>query len=642
MQFLHPEFFYALPALLIPIFIHLFQLRRFKVQEFTNVALLQKIRFQTRKSSQLKKWLILLIRLLAIACIIIAFSQPFLSNQTAQKNTFETVVYLDNSFSMQAIGPKGSLLNRAVQDVITGFNETEKIGVFTNNQSYKSTSIKDLKSDLLSLSYSQNQLDLNTVILKGKTLFSNSKTSSKTLVLVSDFQQQIKEEILSISDTSIRIVLVPLKPLNTENSYIESVSLEPSLNANYTLNVKGKTSSTTDSPISVTLFQDQNVVGKSILEKTKNYKTTFVLPNTVEFNGKLSIEDTQLPYDDTFFFNIPKAEKIAVLAIHENVNSNFLNKLYNGDEFLFQSQNYKTLDYSQIKNQNLIVLNGLSQISPALQNSLQGFMNTGGVVVMIPSKNGDLTSYNQLLALQTNHKLKPLITQEKRITNIAFNHPILKDVFEEQVKNFQYPTVQYYYPLTTKTNSVLSYEDQQPFLVQFKALFVFTAAVETKDSNFVNSPLIVPTLYNIGRSSLKTPPIYYWIGAENTFELKVNLQKDRILKLANNDSQFIPLQTNFNTKVSITTKDDPKKPGHFSILKDTDTLTQVSYNYNRNESQLRYSDLTTIKGVSIDNSLGTTLKNIKIEANVTWLWKWFVIFALILLAFEMLILKYFK
>ena len=66
MQFLHPDFFYALPALLIPVFIHLFQLRRFKVQEFSNVALLQKIRFQTRKSSQLKKWLILLLRLFAI------------------------------------------------------------------------------------------------------------------------------------------------------------------------------------------------------------------------------------------------------------------------------------------------------------------------------------------------------------------------------------------------------------------------------------------------------------------------------------------------------------------------------------------------------------------------------------------------
>ncbi|MDB9954266.1 BatA domain-containing protein [Flavobacteriaceae bacterium] len=641
MQSLHPEFFYALPALLIPIFIHLFQLRRFKVQAFTNVALLQKIRFQTRKSSQLKKWLILLIRLLVIACIIIAFSQPYLSNQTAEKNSSETVVYLDNSFSMQAIGPKGSLLNRAVQDVMTGFGETEKIGVFTNNQSYKSTSIKDLKTYLLSLEYSQNQLDLNTLILKGTSLFSNSKTSSKTLVLVSDFQQQ-EYKIPSVIDTTIRIVLVPLKPINTVNSYIESVSLEPSLYANYTLNVSGKSSSDMNASIPVTLYQDQNVVGKSILEKSKNYKTTFVLPNTIEFNGKLSIEDAQMPYDDTFYFNIPKAEKIAVLAIHENSNSTFLKKLYADDEFIFQSQNYKNLDYSQIKTQNLIVLNGLSQISIALQNSLEAFMNTGGVVVMIPSKNGNLQSYNQLLATQTKHKLKPLTTQEKRITKIAFKHPILKDVFEEQVTNFQYPAVQYYYPLTTKANSVLSFEDQQAFLVQFKKLFVFTAPVETEASNFVNSPLIVPTLYNIGRSSLKTPPLYYWIGAENNFDLKVNLQKDRILKLGHKGTQFIPLQTNFNTKVSITTKDDPREPGHYSILKDTDTLTHVSYNYTRTESQLRYSDLTKIQGVSIDSSLDATLKNIKIEANVTWLWKWFVIFALILLAFEMLILKYFK
>ena len=642
MQFLHPEFFYALPALLIPILIHLFQLRRFKVQAFTNVALLQKIRLQTRKSSQLKKWLILLIRLLLIASIITAFTQPFLSHQSAQKNTSETVIYLDNSFSMQAIGSKGSLLNRAVQDVITGFDATEKIGVFTNSQSYKSTSLNDLKTELLSLKYSQNQLDLNTVILKGTSLFSDSKTSSKTLIIVSDFQQQQEDKIPSVVDTSIRVVLVPLKPINTVNSYIESVSLEPSLNANYSLNVSGKTSRTTDDPISVTLYQDQSIIGKSILEKSKDYKTTFVLPNTLEFAGKLSIEDTQITYDDNFYFNIPKAEKIGVLAIHENKNSTYLKKLYSGEEFIFQSQNYKTLDYSQIKTQNLVVLNGLTEISLVLKNSLEAFMENGGVVVMIPSKNGNLNSYNQFLALQTNHRLKPLQTQEKRITNIAYKHPVLKDVFEEEVTNFQYPKVQYYYPITSATNSVLSFEDQQPFLIQFKALFLFTAAVEPQASNFVNSPLIVPIFYNIGKSSLQTPPLYYWIGSENNFDIKINLQKDRILKLANKEIQFIPLQTNFNNKVSITTKEHPTESGHFSILKDTDTLTLVSYNYNRNESQLNYANLAKIKGVSIENSLDTTLKNIKIEANVTWLWKWFVIFALLLLAFEMLILKYFK
>ena len=641
MQFLHPEFFYALPALLIPVLIHLFQLRRFKIQAFTNVALLQKIRLQTRKSSQLKKWFILILRLLAIGCIVLAFSQPFLSNQSAQKNSSETVIYLDNSFSMQAIGPKGPLLSRAVQEVITGFDELEKISVFTNDQSYKSIPLKDLKTELLSLDYSQNQLDLNRLILKGKTLFSEDKTRSKKLILVSDFQQH-EDKILTNTDTTIQVLLVPLKPINTANNYIDNVRLESSLNTNYTLNVSGKTTSDTNDSIPVTLYQNAKVIGKSILVKSKNFKTSFVLPNTLEFKGKLSIDDTQILYDDDFYFNIPKTEKIAVLAIHENSSSTFLKNLYSNDEFIFKNQNLKTLDYGQIKMQNLIILNGLKQISIALKNSLDVFMNTGGTVLLIPNKNGDLSSYNKVLSTQTTHQLKPIKTQEKRITNIAFNHPILKNVFEEKISNFQYPSVQVFYPLSTTTNRILSFEDQQAFLVQFKSLFVFTAPVESEASNFIHSPLIVPTLYNIGRSSLKTPPLHYWIGAENNFDLKVNLQRDRILKLSHKDSQFIPLQTNFNTKVSITTKENPREPGHYAVLKNKDTLTTVSYNYNRDESQLRYHDLTQMKGVSIEKSLNDTLNTIKIESNVTWLWKWFVIFALILLAFEMLILKYFK
>ena len=641
MQFLHPEFFYALFALLIPIFIHLFQLRRFKVQEFTNVALLQKIRLQTRKSSQLNKWLILMLRFLAIGCIIIAFSQPYLSNYSVQNKPAETVVYIDNSFSMQAVGPKGELLRRAVQDVIAGFDDAEKITVFTNDKRYNSSRIKDLKTELLALEYSPNQLDLNTLILKGKSLFSESKTSRKKLILISDFQSSNPNTRIE-KDSTLQVFVVPLKPISTANSYIDTIALEPYLEANYKLTVRGQTNLDTTDSIPVTLFQDQQLVGKSILEKSKNYTTTFELSNAIEFKGKIAIDDPQLSYDNAMYFNIPKAEKIAVLAINEQSDAAFLKKLYTGEEFLFQSQRLNTLDYSQIKLQNLIILNGLSTISKALINSLDAFMKTGGVVVLIPNKKGNLKAYNTLLATQTKYELEPLKNQQKRLTKIAFNHPILNSVFEAEVTNFQYPTVEYFYPTKTAVNAVFSFEDDAPFLVQFKELFVFTAALDSPGSNFVNSPLIVPTFYKIATSSLNTPPLQYWIGAKNSFDLKVNLQKDRVLKLGHHDTQLIPLQTNFNTKVRLTTSDMPKKPGHYAVLKETDTLTHVSYNYNRNESQLRYQDLSSLKGVSIEASVDAVLKKIKIESNVSWLWKWFIIFALLLLAFEMLILKYFK
>ena len=63
MQFKHPEILYALLLLVIPIIVHLFQLRRFQKVPFTNVAFLKEITLQTRKSSTIKKWMTLITRL---------------------------------------------------------------------------------------------------------------------------------------------------------------------------------------------------------------------------------------------------------------------------------------------------------------------------------------------------------------------------------------------------------------------------------------------------------------------------------------------------------------------------------------------------------------------------------------------------
>ena len=641
MQFLHPEYFYALPALLIPIFIHLFQLRRFKKYAFTNVALLQKLRFQTRKSSQIKKWLVLILRLLAIACIILAFTQPYFSNQKATDNTSETVIYLDNSFSMQALGANGPLLKRGIQDVIDGIEETKKISVFTNENSYESITLKNLKNKLLNISYSQDQLSLNNVILKGTSLFSNSKSSLKTLLVVSDFQKH-DQNLLTEIDTTIKVVFVPLKPLNTANDYIDTISIESSLNSNTEINVTAKTNDKNKDSIAVTLFEGNKKIGKSILEKSKGYQTSFEVQTKKGFKGKFSIEDSQIYYDDNFYFSIPKTSKISVLAINDQTSANFLSKIYTKDEFVFKNQDYKTLDFSEIKNNNLIVLNGINNISLALKNSLKDFMNSGGIVLMIPGSKGDVLSYNQLISTQTKHSLKPLKLQEKSITGIEFNHTVLKDVFKTKVSNFQYPSVKSYYPVTASSNKILTFEDQQAFLSQFNSLFVFTASLDAVNSNFKNSPLIVPTLYNIGRLSLRNLPLQYWTGEKNSFDLKVNLQKDHILKLSRNKEEFIPLQSNFNSKVQITTDEMPNEPGHYAVIKNSDTITHISYNYNRKESLLIYDNLLDIEGVIINNSLNIVLKNINSESNVMRLWKWFIIFALILLAFEMLILKYFK
>jgi hypothetical protein len=99
MQFKNPDILYFLVLLIIPILVHLFQLQKFTKVSFTNVAFLQKIIQQNRKSSRIKKWLLLGVRLLLFSAILFAFSQPYIQENEADVKQ-ESFIYLDTSLSL--------------------------------------------------------------------------------------------------------------------------------------------------------------------------------------------------------------------------------------------------------------------------------------------------------------------------------------------------------------------------------------------------------------------------------------------------------------------------------------------------------------------------------------------------------------
>ena len=136
MHFKHPEILYFLFLLIVPILVHLFQLRRFKISYFTNVRFLKELSIQTRKSSKIKKRLLLATRLLLLTCIILAFAQPFFEAKDSKNATNEMYIILDNSFSMQAKGKKGELLKRAVQELLENTPETTQFSLLTNTENY--------------------------------------------------------------------------------------------------------------------------------------------------------------------------------------------------------------------------------------------------------------------------------------------------------------------------------------------------------------------------------------------------------------------------------------------------------------------------------------------------------------------------
>ena len=640
MQFKHPELLYALFLLLIPIIIHLFEFRKFQKEAFTNVAFLKEVSIQTRKSSQLKKWLILVTRLLLLAAIIFAFAQPFTPKSNLLNTQIETVIYLDNSFSMQAKGNQGELLKRAVQDIISNVPEVETISLITNESTFKNTTIKGIKNDLLNLDYSSKTLSFDAALFKAKKLFKPS-LSAKNILFISDFRRN-KAEFNPENDSLFKIHAVQLKPVNMNNISIDSAYISASSNNSIELKIILKNSGESVTNLPVSLFNNDQLIAKTSVNFDKETVTSFSLPENEIINGKIIIDDPDLQYDNRLYFNLNKTPKINVLSIN-NADDSFLKRIYNEKEFNFISTPLNQLNYNLINEQNLIVLNELKSIPGSLTSALKLFSEQGGYLLVVPSEDIDIETYNSFLS-NYRTSLNPISKILKQVTTINYAHPLYANgVFEKRITNFQYPKVNSFYNVSKIANSpILEYEDNKAFLLENNNAYIFSAPINTSNSNFQNSPLIVPTLYNIGKFSLKNPNLYYTIGNENSFDLSVNLHQDDILSLFSGDVVLIPKQQYYNNKIVIITDEEPSIANIYSVKDKTESIQNVSYNYNRKESHLIYQDLSSLEQITLSNSITDIFNTLKSETKVNELWKWFVIFALAFLIIEMLILKYFK
>jgi hypothetical protein len=641
MQFKNPELLYALFLLVIPILIHLFQLRRFQKVQFTNVKFLKSVKLQTRKSSQLKKWITLLTRMLLLASAIIAFAQPFIPNTEDFNEAQETVIYLDNSFSMEAKGSNGTLLNEAIQDIINTLPEDETISLFTNDKTFRNTTVKALKNDLIQLTHSPTQLNYDAAYLKGKQLFSNQGAATRNLVLVSDFQQ--KGNLLNFeADSTVQLKLVQPKSTLVSNISIDSIYVSNSTSETLDLNVILSNEAKPIDNVTISLFNDDVLLTKSAVDIDKEAEAIFTIPNNKVINGKLIIDDAGLQYDNAFYFNINNKPKIKVLAINETADDSFLNRIYTDDEFDFKSFKLNALNFNLIPEQNLIVLNELDNISNALKTALIAFKNDGGKLLIIPSNKIDLNTYNQAFQNLNISPFKKQNNYEKRITSINYNHPLLANSFYSKVTNFQYPKVNKSYQFSSNSNNVLSFEDGTPFLVGNTNTYAFSSALNSDNSNFKNSQLIIPVLYNLGLQSLKLSKLYYTIGQPNSIAIQTSIGQDDILTLDSDDTSVIPLQKTYSKSVVLETEDFPNVAGILKVKNKENVLERLSFNYNRTESNLNYYDLKTLANTDVESSLATTINNIKSNTNVNALWKWFIIFALAFLIVEMLLLKYLK
>lgn len=642
MHFKNPEILYFLFLLIVPILVHLFQLRRFKTSYFTNVRFLKELAIQTRKSSKIKKRLLLATRLFLLTCVILAFAQPFFEAIDSKNSANEMYIVLDNSFSMQAKGKKGELLKRAVQELLENTPETAKFSLLTNTENFWNTDIKSAKSSLQNLKYSATPFELSAITAKIKA---HKSANKKDIVIITDAVGLAEKDVKNIDFDEKPYFIIP-EAEQKNNISIDSVFINQTLENFYEIGINLSAYGEDFKPVSMALYNQKKLIAKTIINfDSKKKKVNFTIPKEA-FHGYVVIEDNGLSYDNTLFFSISKAKKTNVISIGEPEKSNFLSRIYTSAEFNYNNYSISSLDYNSLEKQNTIILNELTEIPQALQTTLKAFVSKGGNLVVIPSEKSSVLNLNTFLANFGKIQFNNLKTESKQITKINFDHPLFSGVFENKITNFQYPKTNSSFDISSPYPAVLSYEDQSPFVTMIQnpvaGITVFSAPVNSENSNFQQSPLIVPLFYKMGQNNQKTGVNALTIGNNQPYFVDVLLSKDAILEVKGTEDSFIPIQQILNNKVKLTFNDFPDTAGNYSVFDKKESVENLSFNYNRSESDLSQVNTNVVSDFKTADTISTIFNTLQTERTDSQIWKWFVIFALLFLALEMAIIKFVK
>ncbi|MEN2400119.1 BatA and WFA domain-containing protein [Flavobacterium sp. MC2016-06] len=642
MHFKQPEILYFLFLLIVPILVHLFQLRRFKTSYFTNVRFLKELAVQTRKSSKIKKRLLLATRLLLLTCVILAFAQPFFEAIDSKNASNEMYIVLDNSFSMQAKGKKGELLKRAVQELLENTPESAQFSLLTNTENYWNTDIKSSKSSLQNLNYSAAPFELSSIMAKIKA---HKSAHKKDIVIITDAVGLTEKEVKNIDQEDKPYFIVP-EAEQKNNVSIDSVYINQTLENFYEISVNLSAYGEDFKPISMALYNQNKLIAKTIINfDNKKKKINFTIPKEA-FHGYVTIDDNGLSYDNKLYFSISKTKKTNVISIGDPEKSNFLSRIYTSAEFNYNNYSISSLDYNSLEKQNTIILNELEIIPQALQTTLKAFVSKGGNLVVIPSEKASITNVNTFLGNFGKIEFKNLETKSKLITKINFDHPVFSGVFENKITNFQYPKTNNSFAVLSPYPAVLSYEDQSVFATMIQTpvsgVTVFTAPINAVNSNFQQSPLIVPLFYKIAQNNQKTGVNALTIGNNQPYFVDVLLTKDAILEVKGTDDSFIPIQQILNNKVKLVFNDFPETAGNYSIFDKKENVENLSFNYKRSESDLSQANTSVVSDFKTADTISTIFNTLQTERTDSQIWKWFVIFALLFLALEMAIIKFVK
>ncbi len=676
MSFLYPGFLFAAFAISIPIIIHLFNLKKYKVVYFSNIAFLKNIKEETKSKAKLKNVLILIARICAILSLVLAFAQPYLENAAAKIKTNKTqvAIYLDNSFSLGLEGKFGQMLeiskNRAIGVVSAYDNSTEFLAInnafFAKHQYFNNKEI--ITDHILETQTTAHKRKISEVFSKINTLYAQDQLVSKKLYLISDFQKNFCDFENLEKDSTTEIILIPQYAEKTNNIYIDSVWFEQAFhNFNQEEKLLARIYNSSDEyfkeiPANLYINDSLKTVTSFSIEPNAYQTIELVYTNTSNgnINCRLEITDYPVIFDNTFYFNYSIAEQKKVLIINEVTDNKYINTLLSADKNIsVENQSVKNLQFAEFSKFDVIILCEIKDISSGLANEIHEYVSAGGTAALIPNLEANILNYNTLLSSLQSNTFVVKDTADTRISQINLNSIIYKNVFKEINDNSELPILKNYFRLNnqiSKNIELLQSENSATLLSHLNYekgnFYLFSFPIDENNGNFVKHQIFVPTIYNIVLYSGATEELYYFVNTNNLTLNNIKIQTPEYIYITKSDKkiEFIPKIISYTNNIfKIDMMDNITEAGNYMLLADGKQLKALSFNYDRQESEMLFvtqeeiSENLKKQGITNFKILTATEKNIETQLQnineATRFWKLFIILALFFILAEILIIK---
>ncbi|MFH1003938.1 MAG: BatA domain-containing protein [Bacteroidota bacterium] len=692
MQFLYPQFLFALFAVAIPVVIHLFNFRRFKKIYFSDIRFLKEVTQETHNRNKLKHLLILLSRIFAVTFLVFAFAQPFIpaEKENSVAGTQAISIWIDNSFSMENITTNGTLFDEAkryAREIAMAHLSTDLFQLLTNDfegRYQHLVSREDFFKMLDEIKISSSVKSLSEIISRQTDMLNSSEIKNKKAFLISDFQKSISDFGKIKRDTAIKNILIPIATNQQSNVYVDSCWFDSpvhQLNQLEKINVRiCNFSNTTMENVPVKLFingQQKTPSEFSMLPgESKVITLSFILKEPGTQQGRIEITDYPVTYDDIFFFSFSLAKQIDVMCISPKKVSSvqlkneftekYFQSLFGKDSlFALSFADENQLDYSSLGNQHLIILNELNTISSGFSQELNRFIYNGGSLVIFPSTEIDTTSYRNFLSSCSTNFYMQKDTSITKVDKVNFDSEIFKDVFEKsdnqlgmKNENIDLPMVRSYYTFSSRSSTnkemLMRLQNDNSFFTKYDfgkgKIYLSAVPLKSEWSNLAKHAIFVPLLYKISLNSQPSPPLFYIIGSDNVIEVNPKFTGENNFHIkAENNFDIIPEHRVIDFHSTLFIHNQIKQANNYNLFSGNERMDGISFNYNRKESNLsRYSPdelmllykKNGLNNFSMVDAAGKELSKVFSDINQgIKLWKWCIVLVLFFLAIEILLLK---